>query len=194
MMWIWMKPAGTKPVPRLDGTEVLMTPSKFISFLPFDICLHLRWLWKFLWCHALLVNLWYVGTQLSVGFQSFIKSQFPCFSPLIFIRILDGGKNVLMASWTLGESIWLSRARRTHFITAWPVKRDERPLKHFHAQRIGAQSDFAHRHSAFFGILQKVKSGAGRRCKEVLETLSNTPRWIRRKNSTFLLRKVGLNA
>ena len=140
-----MKPAGTKPVPRLDGTELLMTPSKFISFLPFDICLHLRWLWKFLWCHALLVNLWYVGTQLSVGFQSFIKSQFPCFSPLIFIRILDGGKNVLMASWTLGESIWLSRARRTHFITAWPVKRDERPLKHFHAQRIGAQSDFAHR-------------------------------------------------
>ena len=37
------------------------------------------------------------------GFQSFMKVN--SHAPLIFIRILDGGKNVLMASWTLGESI-----------------------------------------------------------------------------------------
>ena len=62
-----------------------------------------------------------------------------------------------MKSWTWVESIRLCRARRRHFITAWPVKWDEKPVKWLHTQHLGLLSDSSHP-SAYFSISEKVRS------------------------------------
>ena len=62
----------------------------------------------------------------------------------------------IVKSWTRFESIRLCRARPRHFITAWPVKWDEKPVKWLHTQHLRLLSDSS-RPRAYFSISEKVR-------------------------------------
>ena len=97
-------------------------------------------------------------------------------------------KKGLVKSWTHCESLRLCRARPRHFITTWPVKWDEKPVKWLHTQHLGVLSDSSHP-CAYFRISEeanifKCSNAADFKCTALYLYCRNTQNFIATWNTS----------